>query len=276
MHSPTGGRRDPFRDAYVLVAVAWCLAIAAGITPWDGVDARQFYDHRFPDPYAVGDYASGSGFYYSPPVALLLAPFTALPFGVFHALLAGTGFAALFALLGRWAWLGLLFPPVWWDLSGGNINTVLGAVAVFGLRSPALWSFALLTKVTPGIGVVWFAVRREWHHLGISLVSVAILCLVSALVAPSLWPAWIAALTSNDPAYVGPGFFVVAVPLLPRLVVAALLVVWGARTDRRWTVPIAVWLSIPVLWWSTAAALVAVAAVFPERRGERRPGPAGQ
>ena len=44
------------------------------------------------------------------------------------------------------------------ELSGGNIR-LLGVAAVIGFRRPP-WSFVILTKVTPGIGLLWFVVRR--------------------------------------------------------------------------------------------------------------------
>ena len=31
------------------------------------------------------------------------------------------------------------------------------------------WAFVLLTKVTPGIGLLWFAIRRRWRDLAIAL-----------------------------------------------------------------------------------------------------------
>jgi hypothetical protein len=36
--------------------------------------------------------------------------------------------------------------------------------------------------------------------------------------------------------------------MVARVVIACLLVVFGARTGRRWLVPVAVWLSLPVVW----------------------------
>ena len=44
--------------------------------------------------------------------------------------------------------------------------------------------------------------------------------------------------------------FQIAVPLWVRLPAAARVVVWGALTDRRWTVPLAATLALPVLWIS--------------------------
>ena len=40
---------------------------------------------------------------------------------------------------------------------------------VLGFRWPFTWAFVLLTKVTPGVGLLWFAVRREWRSLAIAL-----------------------------------------------------------------------------------------------------------
>jgi hypothetical protein len=50
-----------------------------------------------------------------------------------------------------------------------------------------------------------------------------------------------------------------AVPLsLPvRLVIAAIAIAWGAWTDRRWVVPLAVGISVPFLWWNVLAIWVA-------------------
>jgi hypothetical protein len=47
----------------------------------------------------------------------------------------------------------------------------------------------------------------------------------------------------------------VPVPLWLRLPVAVLIVVWGARTDRRWTVAVAATIALPVLWLSGIAVL---------------------
>lgn len=248
-------KRDPLRDGYVVAAAVWTVAIAVGLVG-GGVDARTFYDN-LAMPYVVRDYAAGEGFYWSPVAALVLRPITILGFQPFAAALTGIGLAALYWVGGRWAWALLFFPPVWWDLSSGNVNTLLGASAALGLRYPALWAIPLLTKVTPGLGILWFAVRREWRAFVVALVATAGLVLASFVVAPTLWWDWISALTSNSVAYAGPGYFTVPIPLLPRLPLAALLVAWGALTNRRWTVPVAAWFAIPVLWWTTAAMLVA-------------------
>jgi len=50
-------------------------------------------------------------------------------------------------------------------------------------------------------------------------------------------------------------------PLWLRLLAAAALVAWGALTDRRWTVPAAAVLALPVMWFSGLAILAAIPAL---------------
>jgi hypothetical protein len=58
-----------------------------------------------------------------------------------------------------------------------------------------------------------------------------------------------------------------AIPIWMRLPAAGALVWWGARTDRPWTVPAAVTLALPVVWFAGLAILVAAL------RMPRRPAP---
>jgi hypothetical protein len=275
------GRRGPAsgltwkrasRDAFVLVAIVWTVAIALGVSGWTGIDARAYFDARLPSPYAYDSYAAGSaanaGFFYSPAVALALAPLQQLGWPLFQSLIAALTFAGLLAILGRWAFLALLFPPVWWDISSGNINTLIGCVAVLGLRWPALWAFALLTKITPGVGVLWFAFRREWRSLAVALGVTTALAAMSAVLAPALWSDWVALLVGST-GYTGPGYFTIPVPLLPRLAAAVVLLAWAAPRNHRWALPLAVVLGMPVLWYPTLAPLVALTLLQRRTAGER-------
>ena len=60
---------------------------------------------------------------------------------------------------------GLLFPFTAMEVAGGNVSLLLAVAIVVGFRWPAAWALVLLTKITPGIGLLWFAVRREWRSL---------------------------------------------------------------------------------------------------------------
>ena len=75
----------------------------------------------------------------------------------------------------------------------GNIHLLLGLAIVAGTRWPALWAFPLLTKITPGIGLIWFAARREWRNLAIALVATVVVVGVSYVLAPWLWADFIEA-----------------------------------------------------------------------------------
>ena len=50
----------------------------------------------------------------------------------------------------------------------------------------------------------------------------------------------------------------IPVPLWLRLPAGALLVAWGASTDRRWTVPVAAMLALPAMWYGGLCMILAV------------------
>ena len=72
---------------------------------------------------------------------------------------------------------------------------------------------------------------------------------VSFLLAPTAWVDWVTFLRSST----GSGEL-----LYPRLAAAAAIVVVGALSGRRWTVPIAVWLALPVVWIESWVVLLAI------------------
>ena len=47
----------------------------------------------------------------------------------------------------------------------------------------------------------------------------------------------------------------------------------GARTDRRWLVPVASTIALPIIWWHGLAMLVAAYALWRLDRREAEPGP---
>ncbi|GIW19784.1 MAG: hypothetical protein KatS3mg065_0080 [Chloroflexota bacterium] len=142
------------------------------------------------------------------------------------------------------------------EIAGGNISLLLAVAIVLGFRWPAAWAFVLLTKVTPGVGLLWFAVRREWRPLGLALLATALVVATSAVAMPAAWLDWMEVLVRN--AGRPTTWAAVPIPLAVRLPAAVVLVVWGARTDRRWTVPVASLLALPALWYGSLAMLLAV------------------
>lgn len=220
---------------------------------WLGVDAHAYWlTARHARLYDVAP-GTVDAYNYSPAFAQLIWPLAALPWPVFLTLwfaAQAAVFAWLLAPLG-WRWA----VPFWMSCSlaiaFGNIWPFLAAVFVIGRIRPAAWSFAVLTKVTPGIGMLWHAARGEWRRLGMAALTVAGISLVSAALDPSAWREWFEFLahSSGD----GSG-------LVVRLPVAGALVVAAARRPRlNWLLPLALILSVPILagWqWITVLAAI--------------------
>lgn len=87
---------------------------------------------------------------------------------------------------------------------------------------------------------------------------------ISAVLAPDLWAEWVRfVLTSPGATPGGPS---VPVPVWIRLPLAAALVIWGARTDRRWTVLVSAMIALPVLWLTGLSMLAGLAIELSDRR----------
>ena len=150
----------------------------------------------------------------------------------------------------------LAFGPTIAEVRLANINILIGAAVVLGLRWPAAWAFVLLTKVTPGVGLAWFAVRREWRSLGISLAVTGIVAAVSFAVSPGAWIDWFRMLAATRE--LGAEWVVLPIPLVLRVIAAAGLVGWGARGNHRWTLPVAAFMALPAPYETALPMLVAV------------------
>jgi Glycosyltransferase family 87 len=248
-------RRDPLRDGYLLASLAFVAAILAGVHAFAD-DARAYWLARLPDPYAASIYGAPDAFYYSPPVAQLLAPLTLLPWPVFYAGITAVNLAVLWWLVGRWAPAGLLLPFVAIEMFAGNINLWLAAAMVLALGRPALWAFPILTKVTPGLGVLWHVARLEGRAVAVAAGSTLGIAAVSCLLAPDLWRQWFAVLAGGAGVSTIPN--ALPVPLVYRAPLAIALVLFAGRTDRAWLVPVAVVLATPVIWPATFSLLLAV------------------
>jgi Glycosyltransferase family 87 len=242
-----------------------------------GLDAISYWTIDPANPYAgaIGNLNAPVAMRYAPPFVLALLPAQNLSWPVFVTGWTLLCLAALGYISRRWALAMVAFYPVAMELSAGNVNLLIGAAVVAGFRWPATWSFVLLTKVTPGIGLAWFAVRREWRSLAIALGTTALLLAVAFVLAPAMLGQWIAALRSMIG--VEPEGLHVPIPLPVRVVLALLLVIWGARTNRRWTVLGAATLAMPTIWMASLAplaGLVVLTGVHESRQATVDPQPA--
>jgi hypothetical protein len=258
------------RDGYLILAVVFVGLRLFAIEPWaDSVDAYAYWTTRSGDFYATAETGRIGAYLYSPAFAQVMAPLVALPLAVFTALWTAINFAALWWLLRRWALPSLLFLPIPFEIISGNVHLLYAVAIVAGFRYPATWALMLLTKITPGVGLLWFVVRREWRALAIAVVVTAAIAAVSFVLDRPAWEQWIAILRA-DLSGAGQGVLVttgwyLAVPLLPRLVVAAVIVVAAGLTDRRWLIPFAVVVALPVIWLNGLAVLAAVVPLWRAR-----------
>ncbi len=263
----------------VLLGLIWL-----GLVPYDTVrrDAHAYWAVDPVNPYLGARLGGEDAFLYSPAAAQLAAWASALPYEVFRGLWS---MAQLGTLLGLGAGWLLPLPPVLEEIVRGNIHLFLAAAIVAGFRFPAAWAFVILTKVTPAVGIAWFTARGEWRALTTIGLAVSSVVAVSVAVGGAgLWWEWLGLLGASAGsaapfAYLG----VAPPPLVLRLPLAALLAAWGGRTDRRWTVPLAAIVALPVIWPSGFALVAALPATLgsgpgrrlrrslPGLRGRRRP-----
>jgi hypothetical protein len=271
MSSAKGDSGSPLRANAVYVmaltiglAASWISLEVLQGWPWL-YDAHAYWAMRIDEPYARSSFGTLDAFLYSPAFAQAFSPLTHLPWRAFTALYAAAMLATVGWLArpvrGRWLIPFALFALP--ELVAGNIHIFLAAAIVLGMRYPAAWSFVILTKVLPGVGLVWFAVRREWRFLGAAVAIAVAIAGLSFLAAPHLWPEWIAVLRGSDPV---PGVTAYQPPWWLRLPVALALVVWGARMNRPWTMPLAALISLPTFWTSSIALLLAIPRLEAEGR----------
>nr|AGC71602.1 hypothetical protein [uncultured bacterium A1Q1_fos_1053] len=236
-------KRDvPWVLGIAIFGYATYLAMIFGF----GVDSHAYWQ-------AIrGEYYSNApgtidAFLYSPAFAQLLWPLAQLPWPVFNMLW----------MLAATASLTYLLRPLGWRLSvpallactpeifSGNVFWIFAMVVAFGLRFPALWAFVFLTKITPAIGPIWFAMRREWTNVSISAVATVVVVGTSYAIDPEAWFAWIEFLRthlSSTKGQVGG----LSLPPVVRIPLAVALILWGALRTKYWTIPTAMVLATPV------------------------------
>jgi hypothetical protein len=245
--------------ALLATGAAWLLVVAFSepFGRWwnTAQDARSYWLPSLADPYANANWTKPSAYVYSPAFLQLVAPLAGLPWQAFVGAWTAILLGALWWLTGsRLLVVGIVVAAA--ELAGGNISLLLAVAIVLGFRWPAAWAFVLLTKVTPGVGLLWFALRREWRQLSVALGATALIAGASAWLAPAAWADWFQVLVAN--AGRDGTWAALPVTIWVRLPLAVAVVAWGARTDRRWTVPVAAMIALPALWYGALSMLLAV------------------
>jgi len=253
----------------IVAAIAIWLVVWAFGEPWSrflvaGQDARCYWVPGYDAPYALSEWTAPIAYVYSPAFLQILAPLRVLAWEPFLALWTVLLILAVRFLAGPrlFAVALLLAAP---EIIGGNIHLLIAVAIVIGFRYPAAWSLMLLTKITPGVGLLWFVVRREWRALAIALGATGAIALGSLLIDRHAWFEWVGVIAASAGKTSGT-WAALPIPLWTRLPMAIVVVVWGARTDRYWAVPVAAMLALPALWYGGLAMLLAVIPLRDPRR----------
>lgn len=229
-------------------AIYCALAIAGygGIGGCHGTivscDAASYYYANGYEPVAITPQYG-----YSPAYQWASEPFRLLPFDVFVWIWAGLHVAALLWLRAGWM---LAIPGVNEDVIRGNVTVFVALAVVVGMRHGATWAFPLLTKVLPGVGIVWHLVRREWRHLAWALGATGAIVLLGLTVDPSEWIAWLDLLRGEGTETAG--------SLVPRIIIGVMIVAYAAWTDRAWLVPVGMLMAWSYIWLPAVMVLAAI------------------
>jgi hypothetical protein len=223
-----------FRTLALGLGIGWAVVALVTFTrSGNPVDAWCYYGFDASQPWR----ADGC-FLYAPPVATVMEMVRAvMPFEVFTLLLRAAAVLVLIRVAGPAIGLALFIPAVAIELNAANINLLIVAAVLVGFRYPWTWAFIALTKITPGVGMLWFAVRREWRHFAIAAGATLAIAVGSRLLAPDMWQQYFSALGSEPDGSIWLIWW--------RLPLAAMVVVWGARNDHRWALMVAVFLALP-------------------------------
>lgn len=235
----------------------WLMLTRDGGQP---VDVAAYWRVDLSNLYGAGSLGTNA-FLYSPAFAQAVAPLTALPFDVFAAIWRAILLVILVYLAGPFTIFVLFTVPVASEINAGNIQLVLALAIVLSFRWPATWSFVLLTKVTPGVGLLWFALRREWRALAIAFAVTIAIAGGSFIMNPEAWFDYVAILTSGVTPSVAPYYW----PFWARLPFALAFIVLGAWRGWRWPVVVGGTLALPVFYIISWSMLVGV---LPFLRGE--------
>lgn len=259
--------------SFILIQKTW-LSVTSG---WVGWDAHAYWLAARGDLLYSKSGGEVDAYLYSPAFAMVIRPLALLEWPLFYGAWIILQSSALLWLLRplpqKWS-IPLFFASVP-ELVNGNIFVLLAACAAIGLARPGLYSFALLTKITPGVGLLWFLGRGHWAALAKAVCVTAAVAGGSYLLAPAEWQAWLEFLLNHrgsaPDGIIGVGL---------RFLLAAALVLYAARKNLPWMIAPALVISCPIFDFPVLTLLTAIprlsvpAPVIPRRpieQGVARP-----
>lgn len=270
----------------VLAALGGALLLIVAVTRWSVPSDEHAYwlaARRIIDGLPLYDPAvtiiTPYAYLYPPPLAQVLVPVAlVVPDWLFSLLwTAGMG-AALWWLAGRdvlRALACIAFLPVAVEFWFRNVHLFLAVLVVLGLRQASGWlAVGSAIKVSPGLGLVWLAVRGHWGPaVRMAIIGLAMLA-VSVAIAPDQWLAWLDYLRGQDPfaqsAFFGTPFPIRAVVALGITIAAARIPGWRGELG----LVAAVTLALPSLWFTGLSLLIAMVPLYRSRAAPLPVGPA--
>jgi hypothetical protein len=279
---PSAMRRRPIRSWFpatllgdgptssrIANGVAWVVLVAfATYLPIAGAhagDAHAYWAADLWDPYTTA-VNQDDAYLYSPAFLLAIGPLKLLPFEAFFVVFTALNLAVLAWTVGpviaALVLLPIGFSPAFVDLWYGNIGILMAAALVLVFRHPAGWSFLLLTKVTPGVGLAWFLARHEWRYVAMALLITLAIAAISFVITPAAWFEWPRHLAESAAL---PEIFPLP-PLWLRLLAAVAIAGGGGLLSQRWTVVVAALLAQPVFWFTGFSMLLAWVGLVRHRR----------
>lgn len=270
-----GDRGRQTIGARLLRQAGLAIAIAAIAFGWIGLnlegiyfrDALAYWRPDLDDLYGGRQVGVMSTYLYSPAFAQLVWPLGLLPWPAFAAIWSAFNLGVLTWMVGPYL-AAILFwipGPVADEISTGNIHLLLAGAIVIGFRQPAAWAFPLLTKITPGIGLLWFVGARRWRSLALALGVTVVISAVSFLFASEAWVEWYETLRRSSAVPVTGEVAVIPGPLWMRTALAGGIAVVAGMGGIKWLVPVAATLALPVPWSSGLSLLVGSVALTRHR-----------
>jgi hypothetical protein len=264
------GRRYPPIALVVLAVIGATFVVVIAERSWGaGQDEHAYWlaaqrllnGQPLYDPTATS--VTPFAYWYPPPLAQVLVPVVAvLPSRAFD---IGWVCLELICLLwiARWRPLVALalvvFLPIAVELSYSNVHLILAALIVLGLRRwPGAFAIGATIKLAPGLGILYLLLRRRWRDAAIAIAAGLVILVISVVIGPTAWSAFIATVQSRGPADISG---LLPIPYLVRLAVAVALTVVAALVRPRVGEPllvVAITVALPTLWLDALATLVAV------------------
>jgi hypothetical protein len=224
-------------------AAGWFAAPIDAVMYWKAGTSTDLY----PESWSV--IASGQ-LPYPPVIAQISTMLQPIGWPAFVLLLTTATFAAFWFCAREWSLPLVLVGMPWLFGIGpeapariltyaliGNVQWILAALTVMALRHPALWSIELVTKVTSAAGWWWHVLRGEWRAAATGASVTLVIVALSFALAPAMWMDYLGFAVRNFTA-ADPPIPTFPIPLGIRLATAVPLLIWGARTNRPWTVPV--------------------------------------